>query len=153
VNGNLRRVWYYSFTADANLDDSRDSHGLPTIQYNETIGLNNLGDRPALATDATWTTTIEQIYRLLYQVQEAKVETRLVAMQGNPFLVPVSVLKEIPQPADNPGLNDTLVTLTSGRVPELFQELATLKANHTSIANPNTGGMTLDAIRVADPVK
>jgi hypothetical protein len=152
VNGDLRRVWYYSFTADANLDDSRDSHGLPTIQYNETIGLNNLGNRPPLTPDAAWTATIEQIYRLLYQVQEAKVETRLVPSSTGE-LIPAQVLKEIPQPDKNPGLNDTLVTLTSGRVPELFQELATLKANHTSIANPNTGSMTLDAIRVADPVK
>jgi hypothetical protein len=42
INGDLRRVWYYSFTADANLDSSMDTSGLPTIQYNETIGLNNL---------------------------------------------------------------------------------------------------------------
>jgi hypothetical protein len=116
---------------------------------------NLLGDRPTLATDAAWAKVIEQVYRLLYQVQEAKREIRLVTFPtfNGPVTVPVNVLTEIPQPSSNPGLNDTLVTLTSGRVPELFQELASVKANHTSIANPSIGSMTLDAIRVADPVK
>ena len=149
VNGQERDVMYYSLTADANLDSSSGLFG-PTINFSETIGANAGDDRPhppqySYVTDSVWASTVQAVYRLLFEVEEAVVQKR-----NDIFGRPVNVLIEI---RAGPFLNDFLVTLESGRVAGLFQEIASVKANHTSIANPSTGLTVLNAIRTADPVR
>lgn len=85
----------------------------------------------------------------MFTVREVRTEVRPIVFPGG-VVVPTSVLLEI-----NDGLfqNDLLVSLQSARVTGLFAEIASIKANHTSVANFATATTTLNAIRAADPVQ
>lgn len=140
VNGVTRPVVYMSFSADANLNNSVSLFGNPTIQHNETRGTG----QPALVPNAVWATLLEQIYRLMGEVASTRLATTTILGRT------VYVVRETPTTSFQ--LNDFLVTVNSARIAG-FTELASVKDNHATIANPTIGQLTINAIRLVQPVR
>jgi hypothetical protein len=130
VDSETTSVSYFSFAADANLDDSV-SVGNPTIQGNETAGTGH------------GATVMEQVYRLLGTVASTRLETRTILGST------VYVVRETP--TESFQLNDFLVTINSARLPG-FTSVPATKANHATIANPDIGNQVIQKIRSAQPV-
>jgi hypothetical protein len=145
VDGDTRPVVYKSFSADANLDNSVSIFGNPTIQHNETAGTG----QPGLVPDFVWSTALQSVYRLLGDVAS----TRLVVMTiPDPETgLPMTVYAVRETPTTSFQLNDFLVTNASARLAG-FSEIASVKANHATMANPSVGQMAVTAIRAAQVV-
>lgn len=141
-------VVYQSMSADANLDDSNSAFGNPTIQIGETRGIPGQGDH----WDTTWATVMEQIYRLIGNV--ASTYTQVVEYptgKDGTRMMRVKVVREVA--AQHFEENDFAVQRTSARLAPVFTEIGALKANHSTIASPETAKVVLDAIRKAQPVQ
>ena len=139
VDGVAKPVTYMSVSADANLDGSRNSSGEPTIQINETQGTGQ-GGTPNII----WEGVMTQVYRLLGSVASTTLATRSVLGRQ------VLVVRETPTTSFQ--LNDFLVTHNSARVAP-FREIASVLANHATMARPDVGTTTLNAIRAAQPLR
>jgi triacylglycerol lipase len=136
VDGETNAVQYFSFSADANLDDSKSIFGNPTIQRNEINGtpeVNNL--RGPLV--------MEQVYRLLGEVASTQLETKTILGHT------VYVVKETPTQTFQ--LNDFLVTVNSARF-NGFTEILSTKANHATIANMDIANQAIIKIKSVQPI-
>ncbi len=148
VDGEVAPVVYQSISADANLDDSNSAFGNPTIQIGETRGIPGQADH----WDSTWATVMEQIYRLIGNVASTRTaEVELPVGKDGIQTVRVKVVREIPTSRFE--LNDFAVQQVSARLDPLFQEISSIKANHSTVASPETAKTVLDAIRKAQPVE
>ena len=136
-------VAYRSFSDDANLNSSTSIFGNPTIQHNETQGTG----QPAsglLSNNTVWATALEAVYRLMGEVTSTTLAPRTILGRT------VFVVRESPTTSFQ--LNDFLVTVNSARVAG-FREVASTKNNHATIANPNVGILTINSIRIIQPVR
>ncbi len=142
VDGETSPVVYMSISADANLDNSSDSGG-PTIFFNETTGIPGQG---SFMPDRTWATVLEQVYRLIGNVAS----TSLVSVPILGGLSTTLAVRETPTATFQ--LNDFAVTVTSARMTG-FRELASVKNNHATVANPTNAQTVINAIRAVQPVR
>jgi pimeloyl-ACP methyl ester carboxylesterase len=133
VDGEESGVNYFSFGADANLDDSMSTFGNPTISYDE---LNGTG---YAVPGAGWGAQL--IYRTLYYVAHTRWERDA---QGR------RVVREVRNDVVQP--NDLLVTITSSKLPG-FLARPNQKRNHASIADEGIGGIVLNLIRSIQPMQ
>jgi triacylglycerol lipase len=151
VDGEERPVLYQSISADANLDGSTSLAGNPTIQFNETVGIPGQGSLP----DIAWAYAVEQIYRLVGSVVSTHTQTINVTTvlddSGVTVTVPVTVVRETLSPTFI--LNDFAVNLNEARMSPLFVEIASVKANHSTIASPDVARIVIGAILKAQPVQ
>jgi len=147
VDGETKPVSYFSFSADANLDGSVSIFGNPTIQHNETRGTS----QPATgvtSNNTVWATALEQVYRLLGTVASTTLAPRTIGIC--PACTTVMVVRETPTTSFQ--LNDFLVTLGSARLAP-FRELASLRDNHATMANPGSAATTISAIKSIQPIR
>lgn len=133
VDGEETGVNYFSYGADANLDDSFDSKGRPTISASELSGTGY--GVPPLGYGG------QLIYRTLYYVARTRWRTdtqgrRVVLETHNTTVQP----------------NDLLVTLTSSKLPDQFLARPDLKRNHATVANGGVGSLVLSLIRSIQPM-
>lgn len=137
VDGETNSIQYFSFSADANLDDSTSIFGNPTIQRNEINGtpeVNNL--RGPLV--------MEQVYRLMGEVASTRLETKTI------LGFTVYVVKETPTQTFQ--FNDFLVTINSARF-NGFTEILSTKANHATIANMDIANQAITKIKSVQPIR
>ena len=148
VDGEERPVVYQSISADANLDDSTSAFGNPTIQYNETTGIPGQGSH----FNTTWAFVLEQVYRIIGNVVSTHTETINVPILigETTVIVPVKVVRETLSPGFI--LNDFAVNLNEARIAP-FVELASVKANHSTIASPDVAQLVINAILKVQPVQ
>jgi hypothetical protein len=146
VDGETRSVSYFSFSDDANLNSSVSIFGNPTIQYNETNGTGQPTTGP-LSNNTAWATALEQVYRLLGEVASTTLAPRTIGIC--PACTTVMVVHETPTATFQ--LNDFLVTVNSARIAP-FVELASLKDNHATIANPGTAAIAIATIKGVQPI-
>jgi hypothetical protein len=140
ADGVVRPVEYMSVSADANLDHSF-TLGLPTIQINETRGT---GQNKAGYGDEKWAWIITQVYRVMGEVASTTLTTRDFLGRKIP------VVTETPTTSFQ--LNDFLVTMNSARM-NGFHEIGALEANHSTVANPVSGELVIQAIRRVQPLR
>ncbi len=151
-------VQYYAFSADANLDNSRDANGRPTIQArnnngrNEVEGVNAfnipwLGTPVNIGTIPGATSVVQEVYRLMGEVRIAEVRTKDVLEPGLLFPRPARrrYVAEVREPTFQ--LNDFLVTARSASQVARFEPVARSGANHASIARPDTANRVIRIIR------
>jgi hypothetical protein len=150
VDGEDRPVVYQSISADANLDNSTSLAGNPTIEYSETVGIPGQGSHSNIA----WAFAVEQVYRIIGNVVSTHWETinvtTVIDDSGVTVTVPVKVVRETLSPAFI--LNDFAVNLDEARIAP-FVELASVKANHSTIASPDVARIVINAILNAQPVQ
>lgn len=141
-------VVYQSISADANLDGSNTVFGNPTIQIGETRGIPGQGDH----WDTTWATVMEQIYRLIGNVASTRAEIVEIPVGADGArTVRVKVVREVATAQFEE--NDFAVQRASARLEGVFAEIAAVKANHSTVASPETAKVVLDAIRKAQPMQ
>lgn len=134
VDGEESGVNYFSYGADANLDDSMSLLGNPTIQANE---LNGTGyENYSVASE--WGGNL--VYRTLYYVSRTTWERDA---QGR------RVVRETRNDTVQP--NDMLVTITSSKLPG-FLARPDQKRNHATIADEGIGNLVLSLIRSIQPM-
>lgn len=131
VDGETNAVRFFSFSADANLNDSKSIFGNPTIESNETIGTGH------------GAFVMERIYRLMGEVASTTLETRTILGKT------VYVVKEAPTSTFQ--LNDFLVTINSARFAR-FSEVLSTKANHATIANTDIATRSISTIKSVQPI-
>lgn len=150
VDGEERPVVYESISADGNLDDSTSLFGNPTIQYNETTGIPGQGN----LSNTAWAFAVEQVYRLIGNVVSTRTQTinvtTIIDDSGVTITVPVKVVRETLSPTLI--LNDFAVNVDEARIAP-FVELASVKANHSTIASPDVARIVIGAILKAQPVQ
>jgi len=148
VDGEERPIMYQSVSADANLDGSTSLAGNPTIQYNETLGIPGQGSH----SNTAWAFAVEQVYRIVGNVVSTHWETITVTtiIGDSSVTFPAKVVRETPSPTFI--LNDFAVNLNEARIAP-FVELASVKANHSTIANPDVARTVIGAILKAQPVQ
>lgn len=147
VDGEEAPVVYQSISADMNLDDSKTVFGNPTIQFSETAGLPGRDDRY----ETTWAYIIEQVYRLVGNVASTRavVKERVHAKTGHVSRYKVVIETPTAQFEEN----DVAVQRLSSRLAPTFTEIGAIKANHSTIALPETAKIVLDSLRKVQPVK
>ena len=152
VDGERAPVQYFSVSDDADLD----SNGVLTP--NEVIGMQ----QPVVVTDQYWAGVMTQLYTLMGTVASATAATSTATgtdRNGDSYEYVVNTVAEAPSTClrtDGTTVrcfktNDILVTVESARLPD-FQELASVKANHATVANPAVGRTVLDNIKAVQPV-
>ena len=142
VDGERTDVKYFSYGADANLDNSTElvfdpDEGLvfkPTISDNEVAG-TKYGWIPGIGYGA------QILYRTLWDVSWTYQDED---EQGH------TVVREMPNTTKQP--NDFLVTLTSSKLGQ-FVHQGDVKRNHATICDAAMGSEVLDLIRSINPVK
>ncbi len=149
VDGETRPVAYRSFSADMNLDDSRNPFtSNPTISYNETYGLPGQGGK----LDSLWAEILQSAYRITGEVIETYAETIDVpVIEGGEDVrsIKVKVVREKLSPVFRP--NDIAVTRESASVGP-FVEVEHLKANHSTIVSKETGEKVIQLLRLLQPM-
>ena len=152
VDGERAPVQYFSVSDDADLD----SNGV--LAPNEVIGMH----QPVVVTDQFWAGIMTQLYTLMGTVASATAATSTATgtdRNGDSREYVVNTVAEAPSTClrtDGTTVrcfktNDILVTVESARLPD-FQELASVKANHATVANPAVGRTVLDNIKAVQPV-
>jgi hypothetical protein len=119
-------IKYFSFSDDANIDNSFDN-GQPTIQQSEVVGT---GRGPTIMTE---------VYRFLGTAKVVKV---------------VKVLKIVKRVDIETGPfedNDFLVTVSSGMMTPRFVHQSTLDANHATIISAETAPLVIPLIKSSQP--
>lgn len=134
VDGEQTAVKYFSFGADANVNQSFNG-GEPTIQTNEMAGTGY--DQYSVISSGGGT----MVYRTLYRLSETVAEP-----DGHGHLV----VRERRSATINP--NDLLVTIQSSRLPA-FMAQPDQPRNHANIANEGIGVLVLNLVRSAQPVQ
>jgi len=133
VDGEETGVNYFSYGADANLNDSFDDKGRPTISWDELdetgYGFPGAGYGGQL------------IYRTLYYVSRTYWRRD---PQGR------KVVREVRNSPVQP--NDLLVTVTSSKLPSHFLARPDLKRNHATVADEGIGNLVLNLIRSIQPM-
>jgi hypothetical protein len=144
VDGETTPMVYRSFSADMNLDDSYNLFtGNPTLSYDETFGLPGQGLKP----NFLWTSILQTAYRITGYVIETRVETETVVRNGVP--IQYKVIKEkLSKEFRN---NDIAVTREAASVGP-FVEIHHLKANHSTIARPDTAVKVIEELRRIQPM-
>lgn len=144
VDGITKPVTYMSFSADANLNNNKTIFGDPIIEEDEVQGIPRIIIRVRnIDIDVTvWAMQI--LYRLMGEVASTTLATTTISNRT------VFVVRETPTTSFQ--LNDFLVTVSSARITG-FRELASVKDNHATIANPNIGQTTINNIRAVQPVR
>jgi pimeloyl-ACP methyl ester carboxylesterase len=137
VDGEESGVNYFSYGADANLDNSFNFLGNPTIQENELAGTGHQNDWFAEEGG-------NLIYRLLYYVSSTRWAWRVVGGQR------VRIVRETPNQQVQP--NDFLVTINSSRLPGFLARPDQLR-NHATIADEGIGGLVFNLIRSLQPMQ
>lgn len=132
VGGETHPIKYYSFSADANIDNSYDNNDLrkPTIQQSEVTGT---GHGPRVMTE---------VYRFLWKTKtvevkkSAKIFKRVVITQaeGVDF-----------------DENDFLVTTKSATLMEKFAAQPRQDANHATVASDAVGALVIPLIKASEP--
>ena len=132
VGGETHPINYFSFSADANIDNSYDDNDLrkPTIQQSEVTGT---GRGPRIMTE---------VYRFLWKTKtvevkkSAKIVKRVVTTQaeGVDF-----------------DENDFLVTTKSATLTERFAAQPRQDANHATIASDAVGALVIPLIKASEP--
>ena len=130
VDGENNSMQYFSFSADANLDDSQSIFG-PTIQDNETSGMGH------------GAFVMQMVYRLMGNVASTQLETKTILGHT------VYGVKETPTQTFQ--FNDFLVTVNSARF-NGFTEILSTKANHATIGNAAIGGQAILKIKSVQPI-
>ena len=129
-------VNYFSYGADANLNDSMDGKGRPTISRDEMAGTGWRGTIPVASAYGG-----QLMYRTLYYV--SKTYWRHDG-QGR------KIVLEVPNPNVEP--DDLLVTETSSKLQGHFLARPDLKRNHATVADAGVGQLVLGVIRSIQPM-
>lgn len=154
------KVFYYSISADANIDNSCeglasgpcDKNHLPTITpFVASFGNPGLPDEsegyespdPDAGSIATGLNASQYLYRNLYQYRTA-------VLQPVPGL---SFVRQIVSKPTDPQLNDFQVTVTSARYTG-FTEIGAspLKHNHTTVGKKDVGVIVLSYIQILSSI-
>lgn len=138
VEGEETGVNYFSYGADANLDDSMSLFGNPTISANEMTGTGYYEGRGSGYGG-------ELVYRTLYYVASTRWEWAYIGGEKK------RVVREVQNQTVQP--NDLLVTINSSKLPGHFLALPDLKRNHATIADEGMGNVVLNLIRSIQPMQ
>jgi hypothetical protein len=141
VDGEDTGVNYFSFSADANADNSVDEHREPTISWDELKGTGFLAVVGHLFTGGG-----NVVYRTLYHVASTHLGTDA---QGRVIVLEVQN-SEANMPLQR---NDMLVTETSAGLPGWFLALPQQKKNHATIADDEMGSFVLELLRSIRPLE
>jgi hypothetical protein len=139
VDGQTERVHYFSYGADANLNDSYDLFGKPTITSvfpDETRG------------SCGFVTHVfcEAAYAAMGNVAAVTLEPKIV--------LGVTIGHGVKEwPTQTFQFNDFLVTVKSSRLQPLFLPQPDRKDNHATIANDEVGRAVLNLIRLSQPIE
>ncbi len=138
MDGEETPVKYFSWGADANLDNSMSLLGNPTITNDELegTGKNNL----YYLTE--WGGTL--VYRIVYYVASTHWEYAIVG--GNR----VRVVRETQNATVQP--NDMLVSLSSSRI-DPYIPMTDVKRNHATVADQGMGQLVLQLIKTIQPLQ
>jgi pimeloyl-ACP methyl ester carboxylesterase len=134
VDGEETGVNYFSYGADANLDDSMSFFGNPTISRDELAGTGYTFPGSGYGG--------QLIYRTLYYVASTRWEFDQAGRR---------VVREVHNQTVQP--NDLLVTITSSKLPGHFVALPDLKRNHATIADEGMGNVVLNLVRSIQPIQ
>ena len=138
VDGEETQVKYFSWGADANLDDSMSLLGNPTITNNELAGTG----RDNLWYLSEWGGNL--VYRTLYYVASTRWEWAIVGGEK------VRVVRETQNQTVQP--NDMLVTISSSKI-EPYIPMTDMKRNHATIADQGMGQLVLQLIKTTQPLQ
>ena len=128
VSGETHPINYFSFAADANIDNSNENNNprKPTIQQFETIGTGRS------------TKIMTEVYRFLGNTKIVEVE-RVAKIFKRINIEQTSAFED----------NDYLVTVTSAHLPEKFAAQQTLDLNHATIMGPEVGILVIPLIKAS----
>jgi triacylglycerol lipase len=138
VDGEETQVKYFSWGADANIDNSMSLLGNPTITNDELAGTGH---------DNLWYLSEwggNLVYRTLYYVSSTRWEWAIVGGER------VRVVRETQNQSVQP--NDMLVTITSSKI-EPYIPMTDLKRNHATIADQGVGQLVLQLIKTIQPLQ
>lgn len=138
VDGEETPVKYFSWGADANLDNSMSLLGNPTITNNELEGTGQNG----LWYLSEWGGTL--VYRIVYYVASTKSE--MVIVGGNWR----RVVRETPNATPQP--NDMLVSISSSKISP-YVPMLDVKRNHATVADQGMGELVLLLIKTIQPLQ
>jgi hypothetical protein len=139
VDGEAARVHYFSYGADANLNDSHSIFGIPTIT-------SVLPDETKGACGFLTHVLCVAAYRVMGNVASVELEPKKV--------LGVTIghgVKENPTATFQE--NDFLVTVNSSKLGPLFIAQPQRDANHASIADKDLGRAVLNLIRLSQPIQ
>jgi triacylglycerol esterase/lipase EstA (alpha/beta hydrolase family) len=138
VQGETTPVKYFSWGADANLDNSMSLLGNPTITNNELAGTGKDG----MWKFSEWGGTL--VYRIVYYVASTRWDYRIVSGKR------VKIVRETQAATVQP--NDMLVSQTSSRLSQ-YIPMTDMKRNHATIADSEMGSLVIQLIKVAQPLQ
>lgn len=136
VDGEQTPVKYFSWGADANIDNSMSLLGNPTITNDELAGTGH---------DNLWYLSEwggNLVYRTLYYVASTHWEWAIVGGQK------VRVVRETQNQTVQP--NDMLVTITSSKI-DPYIPMFDVKRNHATVADQGMAQLVLQLIKTTQP--
>jgi hypothetical protein len=158
VDGEVTNINYYGIGPDANLDDSYNASGQPTIEVVNTDGKDETRGLPEISLpswlpgallDSSREAVYTQVYRLFWGVREATV--RPVPNGG--------YQRVFETPNDSGQENDFAVTVKSATYQPLFSRFgrqgltspvqgfaSPLKKNHATLSSPGTADLVISFI-------
>lgn len=140
VKGESKPVRYFSFGADANVNNSTDEEdGRPTIQDEELDGITAIYGWINISSIPGVTRLTQRVYRMMGTVSATYLERRPI-LGGSVWIVREELYR------DGFRDNDFLVTTESAKHPR-FTEKTVLDGNHSNISRSDVAERVIEVIR------